>query len=97
MKTNRSLRKGRCILALLVLILTVNLLCGGFTAKANAQNGNRQLMPIQVRSGDTLWALVDDNYDHQGDIRKAIYEVQQINNLNGGNIQPGQIIYIPRQ
>jgi len=98
MKNKRKkLRKLPCFLVVIMLIGIINLLSGGFAAKANDQNQVRELQSIQVAAGDTLWDLVSEYYHYDSDIRKAIYEVKQINNLDNAKIIPGQIIYIPRE
>ncbi len=91
----RRLRKLPCLIIAMIIVLLINLISGGFAAKASGQESARELQAVQVASGDTLWTLVEEYYLYEGDIRKAIYEVQQINALEGGIIQPGQIIYIP--
>lgn len=89
----RCLRKGRCLLLLTICIFLFSFFGGVFNAQAGDQP--RELQPVAVRSGDTLWELVDKYYQYEGDIRAAIYEVKQINDLNSAALTPGQIIYIP--
>lgn len=45
-----------------------------------------------VSAGDTIWSIACENAD--GDIRKYIYELREINNLNDCMIYPGQVIKI---
>lgn len=66
---------------------------GAFSAQAN--DIPRELQPVIVRSGDTLWDLVSQYYQYSGDIRAAIYEVREINELDSVELYPGQLIYIP--
>ena len=91
----RRLRKGRCVALLLVLILLTMLLAAGFP-KAKAAEEGRPLQAVVVVEGDNLWNLVQKHYKYRGDIRKAIYEVMQINSLQYAVIIPGQVLYIPQ-
>jgi nucleoid-associated protein YgaU len=50
---------------------------------------------VQVKKGDTLWKLVKENYTGTQDIRKVIYDVRKINNLESSAITPRQWIKIP--
>jgi nucleoid-associated protein YgaU len=95
MRKTRRLRKGRCIAVLAPLLLAVLLLVGGFL-QARAADEGRSMQAVVVGQGDTLWQLVQKHYDYKGDIRRAIYEVRQINGMQDALIVPGQVVYIPR-
>lgn len=43
---------------------------------------------ITVRRGDTLWNIAED-YNKRGDIRKYIYDIMDLNNLEGCQIIEG--------
>lgn len=92
----RRLRKGRCTAMLLLLILLLLLLAGGLP-KATAAIEGRPMQTVVVNQGDSLWRLVQRYYNYKGDIRRAVYEVQQINSLKNAVIVPGQVLYIPQQ
>ena len=95
-KKIRCLRKGRCTALLVVLIFIVMLLAGGLP-KATASVEGRPMQIVVVTPGDSLWRLVQKHYEYRGDIRRAIYEIQQINSLEDAAIVPGQVLYIPQQ
>lgn len=89
----KHLRKGRCLVIMTLLFMLISFLGGGFDAQAD--NVPRSLQPIAVKSGDTLWDLVEEYYDYGGDIRQAIYEVRHINGMESVELDIGQVIYIP--
>jgi len=91
----RRLRKTRCTAVLVVLIMISMLLFGGLD-KATGSDTGRPMNNIVVCQGDTIWGLVQEHYAYKGDIRKAVYEVKQLNNLENAYIEPGQILRIPR-
>ncbi|MCL1817121.1 MAG: LysM peptidoglycan-binding domain-containing protein [Clostridiales bacterium] len=101
-KKIQRLRKGRCLAALLLMVLVAILLMGSGNSKGITNNENlslsenRPMQAVVVDQGDSLWSLVQKHYDYKGDIRKAIYEVRQINNLKDAIIVPGQVLQIPQ-
>lgn len=92
---NKRLRKGRCLFCLLVVFTICHFFFGLFEAKAQADNAQRELMPICVHEGDTLWSIIEENYDYSGDIRAAISEVKSINHMSGSALTAGEVIYVP--
>ncbi len=46
-----------------------------------------------VQPGDTLWAIAEEHY--AGDVREAVWEIQQRNELPGATIAPGQELILP--
>jgi len=92
-------RKLRCLFALTVLILMLSAVFGVFSAAANDDmnclRDKSSFQAVYVLEGDTLWSLVEEYYDYRGDIRAAIYEVEQINGIDNALIRQGEIIYIP--
>ncbi|MDO4582166.1 MAG: LysM peptidoglycan-binding domain-containing protein [Bacillota bacterium] len=89
----RKLRRANCLLVLTLLIVAASMIWGGITAQASDEA--RQLREITICQGDTLWSLVEDFYDYDGDIRAAIYEVKKINDMSSSYIQAGDTLLIP--
>ena len=48
-----------------------------------------------VQEGDTLWAVAATEYEGDTDIRKVIHEIQELNDLDGSMVFPGQTLLIP--
>ena len=46
-----------------------------------------------VRPYDTLWSIASAHYG--GDIRDAIWRIEQRNHLNGTSIAPGERLVLP--
>ena len=47
----------------------------------------------RVKPYDTLWSIAQSHYG--GDVRNAIWEIQQTNHLGGSGIAPGQRLLLP--
>ena len=90
---SRKLRKGRCLICILAAIMIFTLSGGLFEAQAD--NTGKELIPVYVHEGDTLWSIVEENCDYSGDIRAAIHEVKIINHMTDSGIAAGDVIYIP--
>lgn len=51
---------------------------------------------VTVESGDTLWDIATRYSSDETDIRKFIYEISSLNDIDGTALTPGQEIKIPR-
>lgn len=49
---------------------------------------------VRVTSGDSLWSIAS-SYNNKMDIRKMIYLIEEENNINRTDIQPGDVLKIP--
>ena len=93
-----KLRKGRCLICIVFAFMIFTFTGTFFEAKAenvSAADEPKDLIPIYVNEGDTLWNIVQDNCDYSGDIRDFIRDVKELNNLKSSNITAGDIIYVP--
>lgn len=58
---------------------------------------DRYVVKVTAADGDTLWRLVGDVMDREGDmrdVREVIHYTQKISNLKG-DLQVGDIVLIP--
>lgn len=58
---------------------------------------DRYVVKVTAADGDTLWHLVGDVMDREGDrrdVREVIHYAKKISNLKGA-LQPGDIVLIP--
>lgn len=55
-----------------------------------------RVLNVVVQDNETLWDIAARHTDSTIDVRKTIYDIQQLNHITDpGDIQPGQIIRIP--
>ena len=54
-----------------------------------------QYQIIRVNAGDTLWEIAEKYSNSNMDIRKAIYEISDLNNLETSELIVGQELLIP--
>lgn len=58
---------------------------------------DRYVVNVTANAGDTLWHIVGDVMDREGDmrdVREVIHYSKEISNLKG-DLQPGDIVLIP--
>ena len=51
---------------------------------------------VKVQENDTLWNIIETyNPNANIDIRMALYDVYEINNISADSIRPGDVILVP--
>ncbi len=51
---------------------------------------------VLVRYGDSLWTLAREHGDPRRDVRAVVAEIARANRVEAGELQPGQVLVIPR-
>lgn len=91
----RLTRRGRRVLAGLVLVVSAAAGVAGWSATANAstQAGSRPSY-VQVRSGETLWQIAQEAAPDQ-DPRDVVTALMTANHLDSATLQPGARLLVP--
>ena len=56
----------------------------------------RTYAQVTIQDGDNLWDLVEQfNPDANIDVRYAIYDICEINDIDADSIKPGDTIFVP--
>jgi LysM domain len=100
----RLTRRGRLVVtvAALVVIAAVSVVLAGAAQALGHSGGAAQparpgagITKVQVRPGQNLWTLAEA-YDPNADPRQVIQEILQLNSMSTDQLQPGQILWMPR-
>jgi nucleoid-associated protein YgaU len=75
------------ILILAVLTLVV------WSAVARPSGAHGHKVSYRVQPYDTLWTIASEHYG--GDVRNAVWQIQNANHLAGAAIHPGQTLVLP--
>ena len=82
-----------------VLVIFFSITLGSIFAYAESaeqEQSFKYYTSIEVKYGETLWSIAEQNMDgHYSDINAYIKEVQKINHLADDQIKAGQYIIIP--
>lgn len=50
---------------------------------------------VVIRPGESLWSVAE-SYDPDADTRLVIQQILQLNSLTSDQLQPGQVLWVPR-
>lgn len=75
----------------ILLIAGIAVLVWSAVARSSQAHGAKQV--VTVRSYDTLWSIAERRYG--GDVRDAIWRIEQANHLAGANVRVGQRLVLP--
>ena len=48
-----------------------------------------------MRPGQSLWSLAEA-YDPDADPRLVVQQIRQLNSMAGDQVQPGEVLWVPR-
>lgn len=83
------------------LVLVVGLAVGLFgyfngSGISIAKTDPAKTLSVEVADGNTVWDIAYEYKSSDKEIRKAVYEICQANELEDGNIEEGMILSIPQ-
>ncbi|MZQ75637.1 MAG: LysM peptidoglycan-binding domain-containing protein [Peptoclostridium sp.] len=85
--------KRMLVYIILLLSLTVNVF--NIFAQGKQDIGDIEIRQIVVMEGDTLWDIAQKNMSEDTDIRDYICQIQELNDMDGANLIPGETIMVP--
>jgi nucleoid-associated protein YgaU len=103
----RLTRRGRIVVtAAAALAIGAMSLAAGGAARATGHPGppagpggpggpGGAVTRVEIRPGENLWSVAEA-YDPDADTRVVIGEILQLNSLASDQVQPGQVLWIPR-
>lgn len=79
-------------MAIILLTTVFNFALGLNTADSSTIT---EYMPLEISSGDTLWSIAGTYMNDNSDIRRAVYDLCQINNISAEELYAGMTILVP--
>ncbi len=94
--TVRLTRRGRLVLFLTVLaaVLAATVAVGPAVVATAGAGEPVDVRTVTVQPGQTLWEIAMAN-GGTGDPRTVVYEIEQLNHLDGAELQIGQTLDVP--
>ena len=68
---------------------------GAQARPGTAGTAGAAITKVEVRPGQSLWTLAEA-YDPNADTRQVIQEILQLNSMSTDQVQPGQVLWMPR-
>ncbi len=90
-RNKRRRKKSALLIMILITILSVSLLLN-----SGGASDVTQYTEFQVEPGHTLWGIAQENLPDNMDIRKYVFEIARINEINNSIIHPGEILLLPQ-
>jgi hypothetical protein len=75
----------------ILLIAGIVVLVWSAVARSSQAHGAKHV--VTVRPYDTLWSIAESHYG--GDVRDAIWRIEQANHLPGADVRAGQRLVLP--
>jgi LysM repeat protein len=84
------------IVAIIATLIAAAAIVSGF-AEGGGVSGTetRTFESVTIKSGDTLWSIARDRKPEGKSTRQFVYDIRKANDIDPGNIHPGQIIKAP--
>ncbi|SHJ47207.1 cell division suppressor protein YneA [Paramaledivibacter caminithermalis] len=91
--------KKRFMLSTILIMVILFFFVSSILAMINKVEGYQEpkYIEVVVENGDTVWDLAREFSSKDKDVRKAIYEIGIVNNLDSYSIYPGQVLKIPTE
>ena len=86
---------GARIRALSIISITIVVVLLLLASASNASSGPAETLSYRVKGGDTLWQIAADFGPADSDRRQIVSVIQDLNGINAGTLQIGQVIEIP--
>lgn len=80
------------VASIILFTVTINFALDLNTASSSTKQEYTQ---VKVVSGDTLWSIADTYMHDNPDIRKSVYQLCQLNNINADELYAGMTILVP--
>ena len=77
--------------ARILILVGIAVLVWSVAARSSQAHGPRQV--VTVKPYDTLWSIAQRHY--AGDVRAAIWRIEQANHLPGADVRAGQRLILP--
>jgi nucleoid-associated protein YgaU len=97
----RFTRPGRAVITAAA-VLTIGALSMALAGAAEATGHSgasatpgRGVTKVVIRAGESLWSVAEA-HDPNADTRLVIAEILQLNSVKSDQVQPGQVLWVPR-
>ena len=95
-KNSEKNNKFSKLLSFLVVVLILSLLITVFYTLISFSENTNNFRKHEIKKGESLWSIAAKYHNSNNvDLRKIIYEIKNLNNIDSAVITPGEEIIIP--
>lgn len=91
----RLTRRGRVVVILIVALVVAAVGLVGQRAVAGAPGGPLEVRLHTVAPGESLWQYARVLADGRQDVREVVADLRELNELDSGDLQVGQVVVLP--
>ncbi len=77
--------------AKILILVGLAVIVWSVAARPSGAHGHKLIYRVQPY--DTLWTIASGRYG--GDVRSAVWQIEQANHLGGSGIHPGEVLVLP--
>ena len=90
-------RQLMAVIRLLVLVAVASAVLLLFMGYTGADAGSPPVATVEYRvePGDNLWQIAEPITTPGGDVRETVSQLMELNDLDGADLRPGQILRVP--
>ena len=81
--------------ALSIISMTVIVILLFLSSAVQATGQIADTSDYRVMPGDTLWRIAQTHGPDDADTRRVVAAIEKLNQIDGGNLQAGQVLEIP--
>lgn len=89
-----NMMKRSLYIAVIVIGILLLTIIPSLPEHTSAQN-EKDYQLVYVETGDSLWSLAKRYVPKDKEIRKFIYEIRQLNDIDPSKLRPGELLKIP--
>lgn len=93
MNKRYTLKNKKRFFTFVIIVLTIVFSIASFSISMGKSTDSFKI--IEVVDGDSLWKIASANNSTNSDIRSLVYEIENVNKIEGAYLEPGMKLKIP--
>ena len=91
----RVVKPVRFFISILVTVLILTFSITTFLGSSTEASSTDTYRQVVVHENETIWTIAEENCSNEKDIRVQVNEICEINDIQAGDVQPGDTLIVP--